>query len=83
MVCGGADNLAGAAIASAVEVTGAPLVDGDSSAGVMRPTGQGRARCPDARPVLVSVALAGLVTYPGACQENRTGEIVWPVSHVS
>jgi hypothetical protein len=49
---------------------GAPLVDGDSSAGVMRPTGQGRARWPDARPGLVSVALAGLVTYPGACRDR-------------
>ena len=49
---------------------GATLVDGDSSAGVIRPTGQGRARWPDTRPVLVSVVPAGLVTYPGACRDR-------------
>jgi hypothetical protein len=77
VICGGADNLAGAqleragamigaALASAAEVTGAALVDGGTSAGVMRLTGQARARWPRALPVLVGVAPGGLVTYPGS-----------------
>ena len=76
VVCGGADDLTdgaldragaiiGAAVASAAEVTGAVLVDGGTSAGVMRLTGQARARWPAALPVLVGVAPAGAVTYPG------------------
>jgi hypothetical protein len=40
------------------------LVDGGTSAGVMRLTGQARARWPQALPVLVGVAPAGLVSYP-------------------
>lgn len=76
VVCGGAKGLIdgelerasaiiGAALASAAEVTGAVLVDGGTAAGVMRLTGQARARWSQALPVLVGVAPAGLVTYPG------------------
>jgi hypothetical protein len=76
VVCGGAGNLddgeldrAGAiieaAIPSAAEATGAVLVDGGTAVGVMRLTGQARARRPDAVPVLVGVAPTGRVTYPG------------------
>lgn len=82
VICGGADDLAGAAleragamivpaIGSAAQVTGAVLVDGGTSAGVMRLTGQARARWPGALPVLVGVAPAGLVTYPGGRAGDR------------
>jgi SLOG in TRPM, prokaryote/SMODS and SLOG-associating 2TM effector domain 1/SMODS and SLOG-associating 2TM effector domain 3 len=82
VICGGADGLAdaaleragamiGSAIRSAAEVTGAVLVDGGTSAGVMRLTGQARARWPRALPVLVGVAPAGLVTYPGGPAGDR------------
>lgn len=82
VVCGGADNLADgeleqassvieAAVASAAEVTGAVLVDGGTSAGVMRLTGQARARWPHALPVLMGVAPAGRVTYPGGPAGER------------
>lgn len=75
LVCGGAKDLTGAAlehasamvgpaVASVAGVTGAVLVDGGTSAGVMRLTGQARARWPQALPVLVGVAPAGLVSYP-------------------
>jgi hypothetical protein len=81
VVCGGADNLVdgeldrasaiiGTALASAADVTGAVLVDGGTAAGVMRLTGQARARWSRALPVLVGVAPAGRVTYPG----GPTGE---------
>ena len=77
VVAGGADGLVdaalerasamiGAAVASAAEVAGAVVVDGGTNAGVMRLAGQARARWPDALPVLVGVAPAGLVTYPGS-----------------
>ena len=80
VVSGGADNLVDGeldrastiiepALASAAEVTGAGLVDGGTAAGVMRLTGQARARWSHALRVLVGVAPAGLVTYPG-----------WPVA---
>jgi hypothetical protein len=76
VVCGGADTLVDgeldrasaiieAALASAAEVTGAVLVDGGTAAGVMRLTGQARARWARSLPVLVGVAPAGRVTYPG------------------
>ena len=76
VVSGGADDLTdgaldragaiiGDAVASAAEVTGAVLVDGGTSVGVMRLTGQARARWPDSLPALVGVAPAGAVTYPG------------------
>jgi hypothetical protein len=77
VVCGGADDLAGAAleragavvgaaVASAAGVVGAVVVDGGTSAGVMGLTGQARARWREALPVLAGVAPAGLVTYPGS-----------------
>jgi hypothetical protein len=77
VVCGGADGLVdgelerasamiGAAVASAAQVAGAAVVDGGTSAGVMQLAGHARARWPDALPVLVGVAPAGLVTYPGS-----------------
>ena len=88
VVCGGADGLVdaalerasamiGAAVASAAEVAGAVVVDGGTSAGVMQLAGQARARWPDALPVLVGVAPAGLVLTPGAlpgkvCRWRRT-----------
>jgi len=82
VVSGGADGLAGAelerasamtgpAVASAAEVTGAVVVDGGTSAGVMRLIGQARARQPRALPVLVGVAPAGRVTYPGGPDGDR------------
>ncbi len=82
VVCGGAGDLADgeldkasavieAAVASAAEVTSAVLVDGGTSAGVMRLTGQARARWPRALPVLVGVAPAGQVTYPGGPAGER------------
>ena len=75
VVCGGAARLVGKAferadamigmgVASAAETTGAAIVDGGTSAGVMELTGQARARRPQALPVLVGVAPKGLVTYP-------------------
>jgi hypothetical protein len=76
VVCGGADSLTGAArakaalmlgpaVSSAAAVAGAAVVDGGTSSGVMELTGQARARRPDAMPVLLGVAPAGVVTYPG------------------
>jgi SLOG in TRPM, prokaryote/SMODS and SLOG-associating 2TM effector domain 1/Protein of unknown function (DUF4231) len=76
VVCGGADNLAGDAlkrasamigvgVAQAAEAVGAAMVDGGTSAGVMKLTGQARARRPHALDVLIGVAPKGLVTYPG------------------
>jgi TRPM family ion channel/conflict system pore-forming effector with SLATT domain/uncharacterized protein DUF4231 len=81
VVCGGASNLADgeldrasaiieAALASAAGVTGAALVDGGTAVGVMRLTGQARARWSHALPVLVGVAPAGRVTYPGKDAED-------------
>ena len=82
VICGGADDLADAAleragamivpaVRSAAEVTGAVLIDGGTSAGVMRLTGQARARWPGALPVLIGVAPAGLVSYPGGPAGER------------
>ncbi len=76
LVGGGADGLAdaeleragavlGAAVAKAAQVTGAVVVDGGTSAGVMRLTGQARARWPSSLPELVGVAPAGMAIYPG------------------
>lgn len=76
LVCGGADGLAGApltraeemlgpAVSAAAQVTGAVVFDGGTSSGVMALTGAARARRPEAMPVLVGVAPAGLVSYPG------------------
>ncbi len=76
LVCGGADDLAeaaydracdvlGPAIAQAGGAAGAVVVDGGTASGVMRITGLARVQDPDAVPVLVGVAPAGKVTYPG------------------
>lgn len=76
VVGGGADGLAdteleragavlGAAVAKAAQVTGAVVVDGGTSAGVMRLTGQARARWPSSLPELIGVAPAGMAIYPG------------------
>jgi hypothetical protein len=82
VVCGGADSLAGAAleradaligtgVASAAKTTGAAVVDGATDAGVMRLTGQARARRPQALPTLVGVAPKGLVSYPGGLEQGQ------------
>jgi len=82
VVCGGAANLTGGeleragsivenALASATEVTRAFVIDGGTAAGVMQLTGRARARWPDALAVLVGVAPAGRVSYPGTPTEDR------------
>src|SRR5260370_26668233 len=76
LVGGGADGLAdaeleragavlGAAVAKAAPVTRAVVVDGGTSAGVMRLTGQARARWPSSLPELVGGAPPGMAIYPG------------------
>lgn len=76
LVCGGANGLTGAsltraeemlgpAVSTAAQVTGAVVFDGGTSAGVMTITGAARDSRPWAMPVLVGVAPAGLVSYPG------------------
>ncbi len=82
LVCGGADDLKdaslvravamlGPAVSSAAEVAGAAVLDGGTSSGVMEVTGAARAKRPRAMPVLVGVAPAGLVTYPGGPGGDR------------
>lgn len=82
LVCGGADDLKGAslgravamlgpAVSSAAEVTGAAVLDGGTSSGVMQITGAARAKRPEAMPVLLGVAPAGLVTYAGGPEGDR------------
>jgi hypothetical protein len=77
VVCGGADELAGEAlalaeallgpaVASAAELTDAAVVDGGTASGVMALMGGARAEHDHAVPVLVGVAPAGKVSYPGA-----------------
>ena len=76
VVCGGADDLTGAALARtervlapavtmAAGLTGAAVVDGGTAAGVMAVMGSARAASGNARSPLVGVAPAGKVTYPG------------------
>ena len=76
LVCGGAGDLKdaslaraeevlGPAVSAAAQVTGAVVFDGGTSAGVMAITGAARGSRPWTMPVLVGVAPAGLVTYPG------------------
>lgn len=76
VISGGADNLTGAelartervlgaAVPAAVELAGAVVVDGGTSSGVMAVIGAARARRPGAVPVLVGVAPAGRVAFPG------------------
>jgi SLOG in TRPM, prokaryote/SMODS and SLOG-associating 2TM effector domain 1/Protein of unknown function (DUF4231) len=60
-----ASAVLGAAVAKAAQVTGAVVVDGGTSAGVMRLTGQARARWPGSLPELVGVAPAGMAIYTG------------------
>jgi ABC-type multidrug transport system fused ATPase/permease subunit len=55
----------GIGVAQAAEAAGAAMVDGGTSAGVMKLTGQARARRQHALDVLIGVAPKGLVTYPG------------------
>ena len=82
VVCGGADSLKGAALTRAeiilgtclsavAEVTRAVVVNGGTASGVMAVTGAVRARQPDAMPVLLGVAPAGQVTYPGQREADR------------
>lgn len=77
VVCGGAANLNGAplvraeavlgpAVSAAAQVTGAVVLDGGTSSGVMALVGAARGKRPDAMPVLLGVAPAGQVSYPGS-----------------
>lgn len=79
VIAGGAANLTGAeltrtervlgaAVPPAVELSGAAVVDGGTSSGVMAVIGAARARRPGAMPVLVGVAPAGRVGFPGGPQ---------------
>jgi hypothetical protein len=85
MVIGGADDLAGAeadraeqmlgsAVPAAAQACGAAVVDGGTASGIMRIIGAARARRPAALPVLVGVAPAGQVTYPGGPMAPGGGE---------
>jgi TRPM family ion channel len=76
LVCGGAVGLTGRAfdrartviegeVAPVAGQTGAVVVDGGTAAGTMLLTGGARASQPDNLPVLLGVAPAGLVSYPG------------------
>jgi hypothetical protein len=76
LVCGGAVGLTGPEFDRARTViedevvpvagqTGAVVVDGGTAAGTMLLTGAARASQPDNLPVLLGVAPAGLVSYPG------------------
>lgn len=76
LACGGADDLTGVALVRASETLGpaiaaaakaarAIVIDGGTASGVMQITGMARAQHPGAIPVLVGVAPAGKVTFPG------------------
>ena len=76
LVCGGADDLKdtslaratavlGPAVAAAARAVGAAVADGGTSAGVMAIMGAARAWRPRDLPVLLGVAPAGAVAYPG------------------
>lgn len=82
LVCGGAAGLKdssltravamlGPAVSSAAEAARATVLDGGTSSGVMEITGNARAKRPSAMPVLVGIAPAGLVTYPGGPDGDR------------
>lgn len=82
VISGGADTLTGAelartervlgaAVPAAVALSGAVVVDGGTSSGVMAVIGAARARRPGAVPVLVGVAPAGRVGFPGGPQGER------------
>lgn len=99
LVSGGADKLTdaslaraaamlGPAVSSAAEVTGAVVLDGGTSSGVMELTGAARAKKPLAMPVLLGVAPAGLVTYPDGpagdripLEENHTHFVLADSAH--
>jgi len=77
VVFGGADTLSGESHERAVGVVGpgvvrgahvanAVVVDGGTAVGVMAIVGRAVAQNGDGRPLLLGVAPAGLVTYPGA-----------------
>ncbi len=77
VVCGGANDLTGAAltrtervlapaVATAASLTGAAVVDGGTAAGIMAVMGNARAERGNDLSPLVGVAPAGKVTYPGA-----------------
>jgi SLOG in TRPM, prokaryote/SMODS and SLOG-associating 2TM effector domain 1/Protein of unknown function (DUF4231) len=79
VIVGGAENLTGAeldrtarvlgpAVPAAAGLAGAVVVDGGTSSGVMEVIGTARARRPAALPVLIGVAPAGRVSYPGGPQ---------------
>jgi SLOG in TRPM, prokaryote/SMODS and SLOG-associating 2TM effector domain 1/Protein of unknown function (DUF4231) len=76
LVCGGADDLAGPdharasellgpAIVAAAKTTGAVISDGGTASGVMQIAGLARAQHSPEIPVLVGIAPAGKITYPG------------------
>lgn len=82
VVSGGADDLTGAALTRATQIlgpsvstaaatSGAAVVDGGTASGVMEITGAARARQPESMPVLLGVAPAGQVTYPGGPRGDR------------
>lgn len=86
VVCGGADELAGEqlglaeallgpAVVSAAELTGAVVADGGTATGVMALMGGARAEHDHAVPVLVGVAPAGKVSYPGAAPDGERVEL--------
>lgn len=75
LVCGGANGLEGGplaraeavlgdAVTTAAQLTKAAVLDGGTSAGVMKITGAARAHDPEAMPVLIGVAPASLVYDP-------------------
>jgi len=82
VVCGGADDLRGSAldraeallgpsVSAASQLTGAAVLDGGTSSGVMAIIGAARAKRPAKMPVLVGVAPGGLVSYPGSPVRDR------------
>jgi hypothetical protein len=83
LVCGGADDLEaealerarrilGPTVIATARLTGMAVVDGGTASGVMLLTGAARAKDPTTIPVLVGVAPAGKVTYPGASRADGT-----------
>jgi hypothetical protein len=83
LICGGADELQGPAlertrallgpvVTSTATLTGATVIDGGTASGVMLLIGTARAENPAALPVLLGVAPAGAVTYPGAPRPEGT-----------
>jgi hypothetical protein len=83
VVCGGADdlrepqltvarNVLGPAVRAAAARVDVAVVDGGTTAGVMGLIGAERGQGGDALPVLVGVAPAGQVSYPGAPGDGRT-----------